>query len=107
MALDFHDMQAMQQRLQERYSGWWEPVDPERGRNKLLWMIGEVGEAAQIIKRKGHDGIMNDEQVRHDFVEELCDVMMFFNDVMLCYGVTPEELEAVYRAKHEKNMKRW
>lgn len=107
MALDFQDMQAMQTRLQEKYKGWWEPVDPQRGQNKLLWMIGEVGEAAQIIKRKGYQGIMNEAQARHDFVEELCDVMMFFNDVMLCYGITPEELEAVYRAKHEKNLHRW
>lgn len=107
MALDFEGMQAMQKRLQEKYKGWWEPVDPQRGQNKLLWMIGEVGEAAQIIKRHGHEGIMNSPQIRHDFIEELCDVMMFLNDVMMCYGIEPEELEEIYRAKHEKNMCRW
>ena len=105
--LDLEAMQKMQQRLQERYAGWWEPIDPERGLNKLMWMIGEVGEAAQIIKRKGHQGIMDDPQVRADFVEEMCDVLMYFNDVLLCYGITPEEFEKTYCTKHERNLTRW
>ena len=107
MALDLHEMQQLQRALQERYRDRWEPIDPEHGRNKLLWMIGEVGEVAQIIKRKGHEGIMNDPKVRADFVEELCDVMMFLTDICLCYDITPEEMEAAYRQKQERNMNRW
>ena len=105
--LDIGSMQQMQRTLQERYKGWWEPVDPARGLNKLMWMIGEVGEASQIIKRKGHAGIMGNPEVRADFVEEMADVLMFFNDVLLCYSITPEEFENVYRAKHERNLTRW
>lgn len=105
--MDIRAMREMQERLQARYAGWWEPVDPAHGLNKLMWMIAEVGEAAQIIKRKGADGIMQDKDVRADLVEELCDVLMYFNDVLLCYDVTPEEFEAIYRAKHERNMTRW
>lgn len=105
--LDITMIQEMQEHLQARYAGWWEPVDPERGLNKLMWMIGEVGEAAQILKRKGAQGVMNDASVRADFVEEMCDVLMYFGDVLLCYGVTPEEFEGIYRAKHERNMTRW
>ena len=37
----------------------------------------------------------------------MCDTLMYLNDVMLCYGISPEELEEVYLKKHEKNMKRW
>ena len=107
MALDFEGMQAIQRELQEKYKDQWEPICPERGVNKLMWMIGEVGEAAQILKRKGHWNIMNTPEVRHNFIEEMCDVMMYLNDVFLCYGVTPEEVETIYRAKHERNMKRW
>ena len=58
MALDFHDMQEMQKRLQERYAGWWEPVDAEHGRNKVLWMLAELGEAIQVLKRKQTSEIM-------------------------------------------------
>lgn len=105
--LDIASMRKLQERLQARYAGWWEPVDPAHGLNKLMWMISEVGEAAQVIKRKGGAGVMMNEAVRADFVEELCDVLMYFNDVLLCYGITPEEFEAIYRAKHERNMTRW
>ena len=107
MAFTMEEMQQMQLALQEKYKGKWEPIAPATGKNKLLWMIAEVGEAAQILKRKGHQGVMEQPEVRADFIEELADVLMYFGDVLLCYGVTPEEFEAIYRAKHERNMTRW
>ncbi|MBQ8556144.1 MAG: nucleotide pyrophosphohydrolase [Clostridia bacterium] len=100
-------MQSIQRELQEKYRDKWEPVDPAHGRNKLLWMLAEIGEVTQIIKKKGDGSIMQTPEVRHDFIEELCDVMMYLNDVCLCYGITPEEVEVIYRAKHERNMHRW
>ena len=44
---------------------------------------------------------------RAHLTEELADVLMYFGDVLLCYGVTPEELKAAYEAKFRKNMTRW
>ena len=107
MALDIHEMQELQKSLQERYAGWWEPVDPDHGRNKILWMLAELGEAIQIVKRNRSADLMQKAEVRHDFVEELADVLMYFNDILLCYDVSPEEFEEVYRAKHARNMTRW
>ena len=107
MSLNFEDMQQMQKTLQARYAGWWEPVDPEHGKNKILWMLAELGEAIQVAKRHSADEIMENDQIRHDFVEELADVMMYFNDIMLCYQIEPAEFEEIYRAKHERNMTRW
>lgn len=107
MALDIHDMRKMQETLQARYAGWWESVDPEHGKNKLLWLLAELGEAIQVVKRHSVNEMMQQGNVRHDFVEELADVLMYFNDILLCYDITPEEFEAVYRAKHERNMTRW
>ena len=107
MSLDVNEMRLLQQRLQERYAGWWEPVDPEHGRNKLLWMLAEMGEAIQILKRNESEEMMKNAKLRHDFIEEMADVMMYFNDVLLCFDIKPEEFEEVYRAKHERNMTRW
>ena len=107
MALDIHEMQELQKSLQERYAGWWEPVDPDHGRNKILWMLAELGEAIQIVKRNRSADLMQKAEVRHDFVEELADVLMYFNDILLCYDVSPEKFEEVYRAKHARNMTRW
>lgn len=107
MAIDFDEMQERQRALQARYAGWWEPVDPEHGKNKMLWMLAELGEAIQIVKRRPAGEIAEEGRTRHDFVEELADVLMYFNDVLLCFGITPEEFSAIYREKHERNMTRW
>ena len=40
-------------------------------------------------------------------LEELADVLMYFNDVLLCYDITAEELKSVYEAKFRRNMTRW
>ena len=47
------EMQTMQRALQEKYKHKWEPICPEVGQNKLLWMIGEVGEVIDIVKKHG------------------------------------------------------
>ena len=39
------EMQEMQRVLQARYQDQWEPICPETGQNKMLWMIGEIGRA--------------------------------------------------------------
>ena len=105
--LDLETMQSMQAELQERYKGKWPAICPTIGREKLLWMIAETGEVADIIKKQGDEKIMEDADVRAHFVEELCDTLMYFNDVCRCYSVTPDELEAAYLEKHNKNLGRW
>ncbi|ADL35084.1 hypothetical protein bpr_I2351 [Butyrivibrio proteoclasticus B316] len=32
---------------------------------------------------------------------------MYYNDVLLCCGITAEELKETYTNKFQKNMKRW
>ena len=103
----FEEMQAIQKELQEKYKHKWSPLSPEIGRNKLLWLMIELGEAADVIKKSGDQKIMEDNEVRTHFIEELCDVLMYFNDVMLCYNVSIDELKEVYLQKHKKNMERW
>ena len=101
------EMQSMQRALQEKYIDKWGGLSPSIAREKLLWMMIEAGEMADIIKKQGDEAIMTDPEAHRHFIEEACDVLMYLNDVMLCYGITPEELEEVYEAKHRRNMKRW
>ena len=109
MMADFsiNEMQEMQKLLQEKYKDKWEPIGPEIGKNKLLWMIGEIGEVIDIIKKNGGTKTSTDGELRKELVEEMADVLMYYNDVMLCYGITEEELKQAYIDKFEKNMKRW
>jgi len=102
-----NEMQEMQKLLQEKYKDKWEPIGPETGQNKLLWMIGEIGEVIDIIKQNGGTKASTDVALRKELVEEMADVLMYYNDVLLCYGITADELKKVYTAKFEKNMKRW
>lgn len=106
-AMDIKEMQAMQTELQEKYKDKWGGLSPEKAREKLLWLYGELGEVGDIIKKQGDRRIMEDDDVRRHFIEEMCDVLMYLNDVMLCYEITLEELETVYRGKHQRNMERW
>lgn len=101
------EMQEMQKTLQEKYKDKWEPICAEIGQNKLLWMIGEIGEVVDIVKKNGGRKASEDKNIRKDLVEEMADVLMYFNDVMLCYGITEDELKDAYISKFERNMKRW
>ncbi len=104
---DFNRMREMQIELQEKYKDKWVKLAPSVARNKLLWMMVEAGEMADVIKKQGDDKIMEDVEVRTHFIEEICDTLMYLNDVMICYDIEPKELIDIYLEKHEKNMKRW
>lgn len=101
------EMQDMQKALQEKYKDRWKPIGPERGKDQLLWMLGEVGKVIDIIKKHGVEAAGRDPALRAHLTEELSDVLMYYNDVLLCCGISAEELKRAYSDKFEKNMKRW
>lgn len=105
--LSINDMLEMQRRLQEKYKESWEPVCIETGQNKLLWMIGEIGEVIDVIKKNGAQVAVTEPETREHLIEEMADVLMYFHDVMLSYSITSDELREAYIKKFERNMKRW
>ena len=102
-----NEMQEMQRILQEKYKNIWEPIGVETGKNKLLWMIGEIGEVIDLVKKHGGQHATTDPDTRKALVEEMADVLMYYNDIMLCYGITSKELKESYTEKFKKNMTRW
>ena len=60
-----NEMQEMQKALQEKYKQKWEPICPATGQNKLLWMIGEVGEVIDIVKKNGAADTVEKEDLRN------------------------------------------
>lgn len=107
MDFSVNEMLAMQKRLQEQYKGRWEKISPETGKNKLLWMVGEIGEVIDIVKKNGDTAACGDAELRKHLVEEMADVLMYYSDVMLCYGISADELKQAYTEKIERNMTRW
>ena len=80
-SLNLEDMQQIQKELQAKYLEKWGGLSPKIGRDKLLWMMIEAGEVADIIKKKGDDAILNDPETRHHFTEEA--MLAYLNDVLL------------------------
>ena len=107
MDLTISEMQEMQRTLQAKYFDKWGGLPPAQARQKLLWLFSEAGEAADVIKKQGDEKILQDATARALFIEEMADVLMYFNDVLLCYDITPEEFSTNYRKKHIDNMNRW
>ena len=70
----------MQKALQDKYKHKWEPICAEIGQNKLLWMIGEIGEVFDIVKKYGGTKASTDEALRKDWLKKwqmfLCTTMM-------------------------------
>lgn len=103
--MDFSEMFRLQEELQARHPEWG-GLPPERARNQLLWTFEEMGEIVAIFKKKSLDEMLEKGSVRDCFLEEVCDVFMYLSDMLLCMGVTPEELTKAYRGKFRYNMKR-
>lgn len=49
---NINEMLEMQKALQEKYKNLWKPIGPDRGQDQLLWMIGEIGEVIDIVKKE-------------------------------------------------------
>ena len=102
-----NEMLEMQKSLHEKYKDKWKPICPEYGKDQLLWMIGEIGEVIDIIKKHGGEEASQYQELRVHLIEELADVLMHYNDILLCYDISIEELKQSYISKFEKNMNRW
>lgn len=103
--LKLSELIMLQKTLQEAHPEWG-GLCPQQARNQLLYMVEELGEVIAIIKKKGESAIMEDSIVRENLCTELCDVLMYFTDALLCYGITAEEFSAAYEKKHCYNLKR-
>jgi len=104
--ISIDEMLNMSHDLFEMNKHDWSPMEPEHARTFILYMIEEIGETISIVKKKGEDQIMNTPEVRERFIEEMCDVMMYYSDVLNRFSITPEEYSSVYRKKFEKNISR-
>lgn len=106
MDLSISQMMQMQQELFALHKDMWLPMDPEYGKDFILFMIEEIGEAIAVIKKMGSSAIMEDRKVREAFLSEMADVLMYYQDVLLRYHVSPEEISEAFIKKHDFDLKR-
>lgn len=106
MDLKISDMMQMQKALHKLHEQEWSPLEPEYGKNTILYMVEEIGEVIAIVKKKSDRAVTDDPQVRMAFLEEMADVMMYYTDTLLRYHITADEISEAYERKHAKNMGR-
>lgn len=106
MDLSISEMMQMQQTLFEPHKDKWPPMEPEYGKDFILYMMEEIGEAIAILKKKGCCAVANDPEVRVAFLEEMADVLMYYNDILLRFHVSAEEISEAYCRKHARNIGR-
>lgn len=99
-------LMQMQRSLYKIHEDSWSPLEPEYGRDFLLFMVEEMGEVISVLKKKGDRSVIDDPNVRSVFLEEMSDVLMYYMDTLLRYQVSAEELSDAYINKHKHNMGR-
>ena len=105
MDLSVSQMMQLQKTLHALHETEWSPLEPEYGKNTVLYMVEEIGEVIAVLKKKGN-AVMDDSSVRAAFLEEMSDVLMYYTDTLLRYHVTPEEISEAYLKKHQRNVGR-
>lgn len=100
------DMMKMQMELFEKHQDTWAPMEAKYGRNSILWMVEEIGEAIAIIKKKSDAEITENPTIRALFAEEMSDVLMYYVDTLLRYGFSADEISDAYLKKHTQDMGR-
>ena len=106
MDLSISQMLQMQRDLFEPHKDKWHPMEPEFGKDFILYMVEEIGEAIAIIKKKGSRAIAEDPSVREAFLSEMADVLMYYHDVLLRYGITEDEISRAFVQKHQFDLNR-
>lgn len=87
------------------YKDKWRPLEKQSGVFKALWLVGELGEVIDIIKKRGPDMISTNKKVRAGFVKEVVDCYMYIADILNCYGITAKEIGKAYFDKLDFNLK--
>ena len=104
--LSISEMQKMQLDLYEQNKEKWGEMKPNDAKSHILYMIEEIGECISIIKKKGIASIMENQNVRSRFLEEITDVQNYYIEILNRLKITPEEYSNAYIEKHNINMKR-
>lgn len=106
MDLTIEQMMKMQKDLFDLHKNEWSPMESTYGKDSILYMVEEIGEAIAVLKKKGDRAIIDNPAVRDAFLEEMADVLMYYTDALLRFQVTSEEISEAYIKKHEQNMGR-
>ena len=105
-SITISEMMKLSNKLYRLHENDWMEKTPESNIYWIAWLVGEIGEVIDIIKKKGVDKIMNDKSTRHEMLEEIVDCYMYLADILNRYEFSDKEFSAVYRDKMAYNLNR-
>lgn len=104
--LSIKEMLDSSNQLFELNKDKWAERTPESNIYWVAWLVGEVGEVIDIIKKKGVDKIMNHTETRQEMLEEISDCYMYLADILNRYEFSATEFSEAYRKKMNHNLTR-
>ena len=104
--LKISELKEMQLKLYELNKDKWNDMEPKYAKDHILYMVEEIGECISIIKKKKINSVMNDENIRNRFIEELGDVLMYYVEVLNRLDISAEEFTNIYLKKYNTNLNR-
>lgn len=103
--ISIKEMLNLSKELKARHPEWGK-VTPDSNIYWLGWLVGEIGEVIDIVKKKGVEKIMRDPETRKEMIEELADCYMFLADILNRYKFSHADFSKTYFKKMDYNFKR-
>lgn len=104
--ITIEDMLSLSMRLYQKHKTEWRAMTPENNIYWIAWLVGEIGEVIDIMKKEGTTRIMHDPKVRQTMLEEITDCYMYLADILNRYKFTGQDFSQTYFAKMSYNFKR-
>jgi len=104
--ITIEEMMELSDELFEKHKDEWRAKTPDSNIYWLAWLVGEIGEVIDIIKKQGPEKIMKDEKIRQKTLEEITDCYMYLADILNRYQFKGEEFSKAYFDKMKHNLKR-
>lgn len=104
--ISIKEMMSLSNKLFALHKKKWMKRTPESNIYWISWLVAEVGEVIDIIKKKGSKKIMHDMPTRQEMLEEIVDCYMYLADILIRYGYSAEDFSKAYREKMNYNVLR-
>lgn len=104
--ISIEDMLSLSKKLYAQHKKQWRAMTPENNIYWIAWLIGEIGEVIDIIKKQGAPKIMRDPKVRKKMLAEITDCYMYLADILNRYKYSSEQFSQAYFKKMNYNFKR-
>ncbi len=104
--ISIEDMLTLSMQLYQKHKREWRAMTPENNIYWIAWLVGEIGEVIDILKKEGTKRIMHNPKVRQTMLLEITDCYMYLADILNRYKFTAQEFSQAYFTKMNYNFKR-